>query len=101
VKTGTTAAGTDTFGPSGAGVWSAPTVDAARGVLYITTGDNYSYPATATSDAVMALDLKTGRIVWSRQTTPNDVYNSACGGRARTVRRTTGRTSTSARRRCW
>jgi hypothetical protein len=22
-----------------------------RGVLYITTGDNYSYPATATSDA--------------------------------------------------
>ena len=81
VKTGTTAAGTDTFGPSGAGVWSAPTVDAARGVLYVTTGDNYSYPATATSDAVMALDLQTGRIVWTRQTTPNDVYNSACGGR--------------------
>jgi polyvinyl alcohol dehydrogenase (cytochrome) len=80
-KTGTTAVGTDTFGPSGAGVWSAPTVDASRGVLYITTGDNYSYPATATSDAVMALDLKSGRIVWSRQTTPNDVYNSACGGR--------------------
>ena len=81
VKTGTTTAGTDTYGPSGAGVWSAPTVDAARGVLYITTGDNYSYPATATSDAVMALDLKSGRIVWTRQTTPNDVYNSACGGR--------------------
>jgi polyvinyl alcohol dehydrogenase (cytochrome) len=81
VKTGTTSAGTDTFGPSGAGVWSAPTVDAARGVLYITTGDNYSYPATATSDAVMALDLTSGRIVWTQQTTPNDVYNSACGGR--------------------
>jgi polyvinyl alcohol dehydrogenase (cytochrome) len=80
-KTGTTAAGTATFGPSGAGVWSAPTVDAPRGVLYVTTGDNYSHPATSTSDAVMALDLKTGRIVWSRQTTPNDVYNSACGGR--------------------
>jgi outer membrane protein assembly factor BamB len=56
-------------------------VDAARGVLYVTTGDNYSYPATATSDAVMALDLKTGRVVWTQQTTPNDVYNSACGGR--------------------
>jgi polyvinyl alcohol dehydrogenase (cytochrome) len=50
-------------------------------VLYVTTGDNYSYPATATSDAVMALELKTGRVVWSQQTTPNDVYNSACGGR--------------------
>lgn len=78
-KTGATAVGTETFGPSGAGVWSTPTVDAARGVLYITTGDNYSYPATATSDAVMALDLKTGRIVWSQQVTPGDVYNSSCG----------------------
>jgi polyvinyl alcohol dehydrogenase (cytochrome) len=80
-KTGVTAIGTETFGPSGAGVWSTPTVDAARGVLYITTGDNYSHPATATSDAVMALDLKTGRIVWSQQTTPSDVYNSSCGSR--------------------
>ena len=80
-KTGATAIGTETFGPSGAGVWSTPTVDAARGVLYITTGDNYSHPATATSDAVMALDLKTGRIVWSQQTTPSDVYNSSCGSR--------------------
>jgi polyvinyl alcohol dehydrogenase (cytochrome) len=80
-KTGATATGTETFGPSGAGVWSTPTVDAARGVLYITTGDNYSHPATATSDAVMALDLKTGRIVWSQQTTPSDVYNSSCGSR--------------------
>jgi polyvinyl alcohol dehydrogenase (cytochrome) len=78
-ETGATAIGTKTFGPSGAGVWSTPTVDAARGVLYITTGDNYSYPATATSDAVMALDLKTGRIIWSRQTTPSDVFNSSCG----------------------
>ena len=80
-KTGATAVGTATFGPSGAGVWSTPTVDAARGVLYITTGDNYSHPATATSDAVIALDLKTGRIVWSQQTTPGDVYNSSCGSR--------------------
>ena len=78
-ETGATAIGTKTFGPSGAGVWSTPTVDAARGVLYITTGDNYSYPATPTSDAVMALDLKTGRIIWSRQTTPSDVFNSSCG----------------------
>jgi polyvinyl alcohol dehydrogenase (cytochrome) len=78
-KTGVTAVGTETFGPSGAGIWSAPTIDAARGVLYVTTGDNYSHPATAMSDAVVALDLATGRVVWSTQTTPNDVYNSACG----------------------
>ncbi len=77
-RTGQTAAGTPTFGPSGAGVWSTPTVDERRGLLYVTTGDNYSHPATATSDAVVALELATGRIVWSRQTTPNDVWNSAC-----------------------
>jgi polyvinyl alcohol dehydrogenase (cytochrome) len=79
-KTGVTKAGVDQFGPSGAGVWSAPTVDTKRGVLYVTSGDNYSYPATKTSDAVLALNMKTGRIVWSQQTTANDVYNSACGG---------------------
>ena len=80
-RTGQTTVGTATFGPSGAGVWSSPTVDEARGLLYVTTGDNYSHPATATSDAVVALELATGRIVWSQQTTPNDVYNSSCGSR--------------------
>jgi polyvinyl alcohol dehydrogenase (cytochrome) len=80
-KTGATAIGTETFGPSGAGVWSTPTIDRARGVLYVTTGDNYSHPATANSDAVLALDLKTGGIVWSQQTTPGDVYNTSCGSR--------------------
>jgi polyvinyl alcohol dehydrogenase (cytochrome) len=77
-KTGVNSAGADQWGPSGAPVWSAPTVDTRRGVLYVTTGDNYSLPATATSDAVAALDIKTGRILWSQQTTPNDVYTSAC-----------------------
>jgi polyvinyl alcohol dehydrogenase (cytochrome) len=80
-KTGMTKIGTPTFGPSGAGVWSAPTVDDKRGLLYITTGDNYSYPDTKTSDAFVALDIKTGKIVWSRQTLPKDVYNSSCGAK--------------------
>jgi polyvinyl alcohol dehydrogenase (cytochrome) len=80
-KTGVTKIGTATYGPSGAGVWSTPTVDAKRGMLYITTGDNYSHPATSTSDAIMALDLKTGRIAWSTQTFPKDVYNSSCGAK--------------------
>ena len=79
-KVGVTKAGVEQRGPSGAGVWSTPTVDARRGLLYVTTGDNYSHPASSTSDAVVALDLKSGRIVWSQQTTANDVYNSACGG---------------------
>src|SRR5579863_6892117 len=56
-KTSVNSAGTQQWGPSGAPVWSAPTIDAKRGVMYVTTGDNYSSPATATSDAVMALDI--------------------------------------------
>ncbi|HTB20477.1 MAG TPA: PQQ-binding-like beta-propeller repeat protein [Bryobacteraceae bacterium] len=77
--TGKTSAGTLRQGPSGAGVWSAPTVDPQRRILYVTTGDNYSAPATTTSDAVLALDLATGHMLWSRQVTPGDVYNSGCG----------------------
>ena len=77
-RTGKTPGGAETWGPSGAGVWSTPTIDLKRRRLYITTGNNYSAPATSTSDAVMALDLDTGRILWSKQLHPGDVYNSAC-----------------------
>ena len=76
--TGAASNGTPRLGPSGAGVWSAPTVDAKRGVLYVGTSDNYSAPATSTSDAIIALDLRTGRIVWSQQTTANDAWNRGC-----------------------
>jgi polyvinyl alcohol dehydrogenase (cytochrome) len=70
--------GAPLYGPSGAAVWSAPTVDAARGLLYVTTGDNYTEPATATSDAVLALALADGRIAWTKQITPGDAYNGSC-----------------------
>src|SRR5581483_1944579 len=35
-------------------------------------------PAAQTSDAVLALDAKTGKLLWSRQVTADDVYNNAC-----------------------
>lgn len=66
------------WGPSGAPVWSAPTIDIARGLLYVTTGDNYSPPATGTSDAVMALDLKNGKVAWTRQLTAGDIFSGGC-----------------------
>jgi len=80
VETGKSSRGTINYGPSGVGVWSAPTLDAKRNLLYVGTGDNYSAPATETSDAVVALDLTTGRIVWSRQLTAEDVFNGTCAG---------------------
>ena len=66
------------YGPSGAPVWCSPTIDAKRGLLYIGTGQNYSYPPTNTSDAIQALDLKTGKLVWNFQATKGDMYNVAC-----------------------
>jgi polyvinyl alcohol dehydrogenase (cytochrome) len=71
-------AGTQQFGPSGAAIWSTPTIDEQAGALYVSTGDNYSDPPTNTSDAILALDLKTGQLLWSKQLTANDVYNNAC-----------------------
>jgi polyvinyl alcohol dehydrogenase (cytochrome) len=70
-------------GPSGAGIWSTPTIDEKLGALYIATGDNYSSPATDTSDAVIAFDLKTGKLLWSRQLTAGDAYNVGCSTPAR------------------
>ncbi|HEX5230256.1 MAG TPA: PQQ-binding-like beta-propeller repeat protein [Bryobacteraceae bacterium] len=67
-----------TWGPSGAGVWGSPTLDLKRGLLYVTTGDNFSTPATDMSDAIVAMNLKTGKIAWSRQVTPGDVFGGAC-----------------------
>lgn len=65
-------------GPSGAAIWSTPTIDEQRGALYVATGDNYSDPLTETSDAVLALDLKTGKPLWSRQLAQGDAYNGGC-----------------------
>lgn len=78
-RTGQTKRGTPQFGPSGAGVWASPTLDAKRGLMYIATGDNYSSPATPLSDAIVALEISTGRVAWAKQTTPGDAYNSSCG----------------------
>ncbi len=71
-------------GPSGAAIWSTPTVDEQRGTLYVATGDNYSDPVTESSDAVLAFDLQTGQLLWSRQFTQGDAYNSSCSSRIRT-----------------
>jgi polyvinyl alcohol dehydrogenase (cytochrome) len=78
-ETGKNAAGNPKWGPSGASIWSAPTLDPKRNLIYVTTGDNFSSPATLTSDAVLALDPATGRIVWSRQMTAGDIFPSERG----------------------
>lgn len=66
------------YGPSGAPVWCSPTVDTKRGLLYIGTGENYSEPTTTTSDAIQAIDINTGNVVWNFQATTHDAWNLAC-----------------------
>ncbi|HEY2843974.1 MAG TPA: PQQ-binding-like beta-propeller repeat protein [Bryobacteraceae bacterium] len=82
--TGQNAKGAKTWGPSGAVPWSSPTLDLQQRVLYIGTGVNYSNPTTATSDAILAFDMDSGRLLWSRQFTESDSYNFACGAEDKT-----------------
>ena len=77
--TGRNAKGAKTWGPSGAVPWSSPTLDLQKRVLYLGTGVNYSQPPTQTSDAIVAFDMDSGRLLWSRQLTAGDAYNFACG----------------------
>ncbi len=65
-------------GPAGAGIWSAPTIDEKRGLIYAGTGNTYTAPQLDTSDAVVAFDLKTGKIKWIKQVTPKDVFMGGC-----------------------
>jgi polyvinyl alcohol dehydrogenase (cytochrome) len=70
--------GTQLWGPSGAPVWSAPAIDTKLNVLYVTTGNNYSDPPTNMSNSFIAIDMKSGKLLWSRQMTEKDAYVSAC-----------------------
>ena len=75
---GTSTAGVTLWGPAGSAIWSAPTVDVARRLLYAATGNSYSGTGHPSSNAVVALDLATGAIRWIRQVTPGDVYLTGC-----------------------
>ncbi len=72
------AQGVQLWGPSGAGIWSSPTIDLKNRMVYVTTGDNYSDPPTTTSDAFMAFAMDTGKLAWSSQMTKSDAYNIDC-----------------------
>jgi len=70
--------GVEMFGPSGAPIWSSPSVDLKAGVVYTATGENTSPPATGTSDSLVAIDLATGKQKWVFQALANDVWNMSC-----------------------
>jgi polyvinyl alcohol dehydrogenase (cytochrome) len=78
IQTPPQATGDKTQGPSGAAIWSAPTIDLAGKRLFVTTGDAYSSPADKATDAVLGMDLLDGHLLWVNQGTANDVWTVAC-----------------------
>lgn len=70
--------GTQLYAPAGAAVWNTPTIDPVRHALYVGTGDAFTEPAAKTSDAVVAFDLTTGKMLWSYQTEANDAWMVGC-----------------------
>ena len=75
---GKTSGGTNIMGPSGAPVWNSPTYDAKRQLLYFGSGENYSSPADGNSDAVIAIDARSGKRRWTAQLTKGDAWNVGC-----------------------
>lgn len=71
--------GVPRWGPAGGGVWNSPTIDPKNHALYIGTGDAYTEPAPPTTDGLMAINLDTGKVLWSVQDTENDAWLSGCG----------------------
>lgn len=78
VEVGKTSIGTKIFAPSGAPSWTSPTVDRKRNRIYVGTGENYSSPAGSNSDAILAIDMDSGKRIWTRQSTEGDAWNVAC-----------------------
>jgi polyvinyl alcohol dehydrogenase (cytochrome) len=78
-----TSLGVQLWGPAGAALWSAPTLDVKRGAIYVATGNGYTEPAVDTSDSVMAFDMKTGKRLWVNQVRAEDSYVRDCPGKYR------------------
>jgi polyvinyl alcohol dehydrogenase (cytochrome) len=64
-------------GADGVAVFSTPAIDAATGRLYVGTGNNYHQPTTDMSDAIVAMDARTGRVLGHFQATANDAFSAA------------------------
>jgi polyvinyl alcohol dehydrogenase (cytochrome) len=76
----TMANGVKLYKPAGGAVWNAPTIDPVRNAVYFGTGDATTAPPAVTTDAIMAVDINTGKLLWSYQATEGDVFMGGCNG---------------------
>ena len=79
----TMANGVVLYKPAGGAVWNSPTVDPVRNAIYFGTGDATTAPSPVTTDGIMAVDIDTGKLLWSFQATANDVFMGGCSGTER------------------
>jgi polyvinyl alcohol dehydrogenase (cytochrome) len=70
--------GTQMHGPAGGAIWSAPTLDLKRRLIYAGTGNSYTDVATLHADAIIAFDMDTGKVRWTNQVTPKDNFLVGC-----------------------
>jgi polyvinyl alcohol dehydrogenase (cytochrome) len=70
--------GTQMYGPAGGAIWSAPTLDVKRKVIYVGSGNSYTDVPTGHSDSIIAFDIETGKIKWVNQVTPKDNFLVGC-----------------------
>ncbi len=75
---GESSTGAQLWGPAGSPIWTSPTVDAQRGLVYAATGNAYADPDVGTSDAIVAFSVETGEIEWINQILPGDVWILGC-----------------------
>jgi polyvinyl alcohol dehydrogenase (cytochrome) len=76
--------GVQQYSPSGGSIWNSPTLDPKRHAVYVGTGDAQSQPAPDTTDSILALDMKTGKVLWHFQAQAGDAFMGGCNGAART-----------------
>jgi polyvinyl alcohol dehydrogenase (cytochrome) len=76
--------GVQLWAPAGGSVWNSPSVDVQAHAIYFGTGDSETEPAAKTSDAVMALDMNTGKVLWVFQAQENDAFMGGCSGSNKT-----------------
>jgi polyvinyl alcohol dehydrogenase (cytochrome) len=71
-------AGVQLYGPAGGAIWSAPSIDVKRGLVYAATGNGYADPPGPMTDSVIAFDQKTGTIRWHTQLIAGDQWVMGC-----------------------
>jgi polyvinyl alcohol dehydrogenase (cytochrome) len=72
--------GTILYAPAGGSVWNSPTIDPARKAVYFGTGDTETEPASKNGDAIMAVNMDTGKTLWVYQAVENDSFLGGCFG---------------------